>query len=177
MHDKVGFIPWFTYREGFRPIEGFSSDTGWGCMIRVAQMMLSNTLMRHINQKMATESPDEVQLTAGDLMKTVLPLFLDDYSKHEAPFSIRNILRVGKELLGKGAGEWYGAHSISQVIRVVNERYNTQYYKSFKILTFNEGIVYKDQINKVFSDSKTSTSVLAIIPLRLGLKKIDKTHY
>lgn len=77
-----------------------------------------------------------------ELMKIVLPLFLDDYSETDAPFSIRNIIEVGMELFNKGAGEWYGAHSISQVIRTVNEKYNQQYYKSFKVVTFNEGTYF-----------------------------------
>jgi hypothetical protein len=93
-------------------------------------------------------------------MKIVLPLFLDDYQKQEAPFSIRNIIEVGKNLLQKGAGEWYGAHSISQVIREVNEKYNCQYYKAFKILTFNEGVIYKQKINELFEGPDSSTGVL-----------------
>lgn len=159
------------------PIDGWISDTGWGCMIRVAQMMLCNTLIRHIGQQISFNCHKKYQLSSGELMKTVLPLFLDDYKKQEAPFSIHNIIEIGKKLIQKGAGEWYGAHSISQVIREVNETYNCQYYKSFKILTFNEGVVYKDDINTLFTDKDKSTGVLVLLPLRLGLKKIDHAYF
>ena len=177
MHDMLEKIPWITYRDGFIPIDGWCSDTGWGCMIRVAQMMLWTTLMRHIRNQMSFDCWKKYDITDLELMKIVLPLFLDDYQKQEAPFSIRNIIEVGKNLLQKGAGEWYGAHSISQVIREVNEKYNCQYYKAFKILTFNEGVIYKQKINELFEGPDSSTGVLWLVPLRLGLKKIDSQYH
>jgi len=132
--------------------------------------------MRHLKSQLSDETRKKHQISNIELMRNVLPLFLDDYGKAEAPFSIRNIISKGKELLHKGAGEWYGAHSISQVIKAVNDSYNNQYYKNFRVLTFNEGIVYKDEVLSVFNVERTS-GALVIVPMRLGMKKLDRLYF
>lgn len=142
-------------------------------MIRVAQMMIAYSLTRHIKSRIGDNPKNQV--TVDELMKIILPLFLDDYRKHEAPFGIHNIVEEGKKLIKKGAGDWYGAHSISQVIKEVNEKYNSQ-YNTFKLLTFNEGVIYKNEITSVFGEHKNNGCVV-LVPLRLGLKKIDKSYH
>ena len=49
----------------------------------------------------------------------VIGLFLED----RFPFGFSYLIEVGKEILNKGAGEWYGAHSISQVIKEASDRF------------------------------------------------------
>lgn len=40
---------WVTYRSGFPRMEpyGYTDDSGWGCMLRSAQMLMSQALQRH----------------------------------------------------------------------------------------------------------------------------------
>ena len=45
-------ILWMTYRKNFFPIKPApfycTSDAGWGCMLRSAQMVLGQALQRHL---------------------------------------------------------------------------------------------------------------------------------
>lgn len=190
MKNLISLIPWVTYRRKFKELQSdvngakshqYTSDSGWGCMIRVAQMMIVNTLIKHNHQsiisRVVEESKDENPivpiLSNQEHLGNIIPLVLDDYEGEKAPFGIRNVIEEGAKLLDKGAGEWYGAHSISQVIRKLNSMYNLQYNERFKILTFNEGVVYKDELD---FHSCAEVSYLAIVPLRLGLNKVDKSY-
>lgn len=40
---------WITYRSGFPKMEpyGYTDDSGWGCMLRSAQMLMTQALQRH----------------------------------------------------------------------------------------------------------------------------------
>jgi len=150
-----------------KSINGYKSDEGWGCMIRVAQMMCAHAFVKH-NQYRFNE------FTIQQHFETILPLFLDNGEDFEAPMSIRNILKVGKEIIDKGPGQWYGAHSISQVMKEVHLMYNTHIEKTLGFVTFNEGVVYKsDLINE---DPENDRSFLISIPLRVGLEKVDKAY-
>ena len=177
-------IPWVTYRSNFKSIDGYTSDSGWGCMIRVAQMMLANTLINTNRYKFRVhnDSDEDISLdiSTEEHMKVILPLFLDNYEGADGPFSIRNLVRIGQEITGKSTGEWYGAHSISQVIREANDIYNKMYSKRFKIITFNDGIVYREDLLKTFESNSSRDnfySILTIIPSRIGLNKVDPIYY
>ena len=49
-HLHLYSLIWVSYRSGFPPLKGvatYTSDGGWGCMIRTGQMMMANALVRH----------------------------------------------------------------------------------------------------------------------------------
>jgi len=126
---------WLTYRSNFYPIAraadpnalttmsfsarlkqlgnqgGFTSDTGWGCMIRSGQSLLANAL---ITLEMGRDWRSGTQ---SDKEQSVLALFADDPS---APFSIHRFVEHGASSCGKHPGEWFGPSATARCIRYVD---------------------------------------------------------
>ena len=94
-----------TYRSGIIPVlpsTYYDSDSGWGCMLRVAQMFVANLLHRRLKQ------PFEV----------VVKLFVDN---ELAPFSIQMLTCVAMRLFNKKNFEWFNRYSCasSGVYRII----------------------------------------------------------
>src|SRR5690349_2577472 len=112
---------WMTYRSNFPPIprsqdpaatsgmtfsvrlrnlaerEGFSSDTGWGCMIRSGQSMLANALvMLQLGRDWRRRKNQTTRQEAK-----IVSLFADHPN---APFSIHRFVQHGASACGKHPG-------------------------------------------------------------------------
>jgi len=119
---------WLTYRSNFAQIarsagsslsfrtsllqlgnnQGFTSDTGWGCMIRSAQSLLANTLqILELGREWRKGEQPEAE-------RKLLSLFADDPS---APFSIHGFVKHGSEACGKHPGEWFGPSAAARCIK------------------------------------------------------------
>lgn len=122
---------WMTYRSNFPPIpkssdpaagagmsfatklrsignQGFSSDTGWGCMIRSGQSLLANTLC---TLKLGRDWRRGEELGKES---EVLALFADS---PEAPFSIHKFVEHGAQACGKHPGEWFGPSAAARCLQ------------------------------------------------------------
>ena len=126
---------WMTYRSNFPPIprsqdpgassgmtfsvrlrsladrEGFSSDTGWGCMIRSGQSLLANALvmlqMGRDWRRRSSQAREESK---------VVSLFADD---SRAPFSVHRFVQHGASACGKHPGQWFGPSAAASCIKLV----------------------------------------------------------
>jgi cysteine protease ATG4 len=123
---------WMTYRSAFPPIprssdpkataaltlavrlrnladqSGFTSDTGWACMIRSGQALLANTLFfLRLGRTWRRGSSD---LEEAEL----LSMFADD---PKAPFSIHRFVEHGELACGKHPGEWFGPSASADCIK------------------------------------------------------------
>lgn len=123
---------WLTYRNAFPPIAkssdpnavsamsfstklrnlgsqgGFTSDTGWGCMIRSGQSLLANSLAQ---LKLGREWRNGQK---AEEHKDLLALFAD---APEAPFSIHKFVEHGAQACGKHPGEWFGPSATARSLQ------------------------------------------------------------
>lgn len=125
---KKDFISriWMTYRKDFAmmqseikssPSSGYTSDCGWGCMIRSGQMLLAQALVTHFLGRGWRYDPDsQIYSTTEDhIHRKIIRWFGDNLSRN-SPFSIHKMVELGKKN-GKKIGEWYGPGSVAHVLK------------------------------------------------------------
>lgn len=124
---------WFSYRSGFPAIPkstdpkatasmsfsvrlrsqlvdqgGFTSDTGWGCMIRSGQSLLGNAmLVLRLSRDWRCNSKTHDE-------RHIVSLFADD---PKAPFSIHKFVEYGAEACGTHPGQWFGPSATARCIQ------------------------------------------------------------
>uniref|UniRef100_U5EY72 Cysteine protease n=1 Tax=Corethrella appendiculata TaxID=1370023 RepID=U5EY72_9DIPT len=110
---------WMTYRREFPTLldSNFTSDCGWGCMIRSGQMLLAQGLLAHFLGRSWRWNPD-INLPNSqedNIHRKIIRWFGDTASKN-SPFSIHTLVNIGKQS-GKKPGDWYGPGSVAHLLR------------------------------------------------------------
>ncbi|KAI9666316.1 MAG: Cysteine protease atg4 [Bathelium mastoideum] len=183
---------WLTYRSGFPLIpksqdpkassamsfsvrlkqqlanqHGFTSDSGWGCMIRTGQTLLANTLL--INQlgrdwRRGKNESEERQL---------ISLFADD---PKAPFSIHKFVEHGASACGKHPGEWFGPSATARCIKVLTDQYSEAGLRVYS--TGDSSDVYEDRFFAVAKDEHGVVQpTLILLGIRLGIDRVTPVYW
>ncbi|WEJ92909.1 Cysteine protease atg4 [Yamadazyma tenuis] len=155
--------PLSTNVHSFIDNENFTTDVGWGCMIRTSQSLLANTYKRMISE----DAQQEIQL-------------LDQFKDSEAaPFSLHNFIRVANESpLQVKPGQWFGPNaaslSIQRLCNLVNSKENFG-LPGLSVLISENSDLYDDKVQE-FLDKKKQ-SLLILLPIRLGIDKTNEFYY
>ncbi|CAF4234005.1 unnamed protein product [Rotaria sp. Silwood2] len=218
---------YFSYRKQFEPLNGLrrngdliTSDCGWGCMIRCAQMLLAQTLLNHMTNKitlpysniqMSEKCPKRNSIEyCRNINRTnrrthiytdIIRLF-GDYPNVKCPFGIHKIVEIGTTL-GIRPGEFLGpvsaAHCLKQAFQSAVEL--NQMPDTLRIYISQDAIIYRQDVinlctapsnlirkkllnqlveptinNNENNSSIWLTSLLILVPLRLGLNELDLTY-
>ena len=155
---------WFSYRKGFALPKSdgktkFKSDAGWGCVHRCGQMMLINTLARHLQ----TEE------------NALVPLFMDVES---SPFSILAIAGEGVPL-GKKVGQWFSPGIVARCIQSLVKKQQSEgkvlHEKPLDVIIPVDGCIYPEYLH---SRLDQYSGILLLMPIRLGLNTVcGQYHY
>lgn len=187
---------WMTYRSSFPPIprssdnstsmtfsvrlrslterEGFSSDTGWGCMIRSGQSMLANALvLLHLGRDWRKTDPKADSTTKSEA--EILSLFADNA---KAPFSIHRFVQHGATACGKHPGQWFGPSATASCIKELSTECLAAGLKVY--VTPSTSDVYEDRFRSIAAASSTDptiTPTLILLGIRLGPDRITPVYY
>lgn len=159
--------------------DNFTTDVGWGCMIRTSQALLANTYQRLIlgrDFEYDSNHPNEIEWRLIDQ-------FADESA---APFSLHNFIRVANELpLQVKPGQWFGPNAASLSIQrlcdytngldITLDESSQLKLPRLKVLISETSDLYADKIEDLLGlGSKSLSKVLILLPIRLG---IDKTNH
>ena len=182
LEDKINKIIYFCYRRNFPPIKSksgslYTSDSGWGCMLRCSQMILARGIYKIFRKvgyspKHASysaliyfqespfsieEIPDEMIPVMNKILKEIF-LHASIADKKEitikkilAPFSIGNICKIG-ELFDKTAGEWFSDVSLVNIYDLINRDFGVLCY--LEILTFQSSLNFSKVLERCFSSKE-----------------------
>lgn len=191
--DDINSKLWFTYRTQFKPLERdpdgpspltlknflrgqtnelnnefFTTDCGWGCMIRTSQTLLANSLIRlklGIDWKFYSNKENKEH-------DEVVKWFIDS---PEYPFSIHKIVEKGKLLSDKKAGEWFGPSAASRSIQSLTNEFDcglSVYIGS------DAGDIYEKDLFKISkSNDDEFKPTLILLGVRLGVENINSIYW
>mmetsp|Transcript_52841 Transcript_52841/g.128131 ORF Transcript_52841/g.128131 Transcript_52841/m.128131 type:complete len:542 (+) Transcript_52841:160-1785(+) len=144
--EEASSLFWFTYRDNFPVIQpyGITTDAGWGCMLRSAQMLLAHTLRIHFQSK-------HWKPRRGDaFLQTLLTWFADYPSKTSSVYSLHNLCAAGLQYQVL-PGEWVGPNTVSYVLRDLVELHQKTQPSLFRVHVSSEGTVYEQAVHDVMT--------------------------
>lgn len=138
-------LEWLTYRRDFARMEpyDFTSDAGWGCMLRSAQMLLAQALRRRLLGRDWRYAADQLP----GAYVAMLRWFVDSPDP-ACLYSIHNMVKLGMRY-DKLPGEWYGPTTAAQVLRDLVNLHSRDLGGVLSMYVPQEGVVYTDDVMRL----------------------------
>jgi len=160
-------LSWSTRFKQMSSQDGFTSDAGFGCMIRSGQSLLANALI--ISQLGRDWRTGQQQQAERDL----LSLFADDPS---APFSIHRFVSHGAAACGKHPGEWFGPSATARCIQVLTEAHQPNDLRVY--VRPDDSDVYEDTfLRTARGDDGVFEPTLVLLGTRLGIDRVTPVYH
>lgn len=174
---------YFSYRKNFPIIvnyntnKKYSSDCGWGCMIRSAQMLLSRALFKYfcfeqnklhhsimyslfffIDKPLKmNEIPDVYSSMIKKYLSWKPPQKHLNIESIFPPFSIQTIVQIG-QFLGRNPGEFYSDVYMAKIFSLINTHFNV--IDDLSIVSMQNYLSQKDLFTNCFTTEKPNNDVI-----------------
>ncbi|KAJ2635057.1 Cysteine protease atg4 [Coemansia sp. RSA 1286] len=163
---------WCTYRSNYPPISptAFTTDSGWGCMLRAGQTLLAQALqLHHFGREWEFDwrGTSEKDISRRQQYVGIVKQFFDDYSRTSL-FSIHRMASLGTQLEGKDIGQWFGPYGTAAVIRELALKSNHE----LSIYTTTDGTVYLADICE-----PEFKPTLILVATMLGIDRVNPVYY
>jgi len=148
----------FTYRRDFPALDPYAitSDAGWGCMLRVSQMLMATALQRHMLGREWRRGVDLASLQACAAYTTILRSFLDRPGPPHV-YAIHHLAQCGIKY-DKLPGEWFGPSTAALVLRDLAKLHRTSYGGSLEVLIAEGDTIYVSEAERICCGSSGSSS-------------------
>ncbi|KAG8925659.1 Cysteine protease atg4 [Tulasnella sp. 418] len=160
----------------------WTSDTGWGCMLRTGQSLLANALI-HLHLSRDWRRPLQPSMTEeyATYVK-ILTWFLDSPSP-QCPFGVHRMALAGKDL-GKDVGSWFGPSTAAGAIKTLAFAFPEC---QLAVSVAPDGVVFESDVyaasnwHSLGSSSRRQKwgqkSVLVLVGIRLGIDAVHPVYY
>lgn len=167
----------------------WTSDTGWGCMLRTGQSLLANALVHlHLGRNWRRPHAPTVAEEHAVYVK-ILTWFFDTPSPL-SPFGVHRMALAGKAL-GKDVGTWFGPSTAAGSIKTLAHAFpEAQLSVSLAVdgTVFASDVYAASHIGMVSSGGRSISSrkstakwggraVLILVNIRLGIDNVNPIYY
>ena len=171
-YKKFSNIIMVTYRSKYRPQiniknnKEYTSDCGWGCMIRSSQMILCRALYKIFKYKLNQKDNltykivpfimenylninEKEYFGMNDYINKLKSYGKKDIVEIDPPFSIHKICILG-EKYGRACGEWFSDFELPKIYNTINEVFSI--IPDLSIIHFNSTIELNTILNRCFKE-------------------------
>ncbi|KAG6332117.1 hypothetical protein ID866_6969 [Astraeus odoratus] len=180
--------------------KGWTSDSGWGCMLRTGQTLLANALLHlHLGRgkHMLLIICINFLTIISDWRRPPLPVRTNDFATYvqiitwfldtplpQAPFSVHRMALAGKDL-GKDVGQWFGPSTAAGAIKTLVHAFPEA---GLGVAVAADGVVYQTDVysasnvhtrspRRLARSSWGERAVLVLVGIRLGLDGVNPIYY
>ena len=188
---------WFTYRKDFEPLNGnfkYTSDCGWGCMLRSAQMLLAQGFLLHFFGKEWSLYKSLNSNKDCNLYKEIISLF-NDRPSQDCPFGLHRLLEIAdKKLINEDknskidgesssptrVGTWFGPTSVCLLVKdALNESYNkNKLLENIRIYVAQDCTIFKKDIIDLCTNKSNNEFIpcMILVSVRLGGEELNDIY-